>query len=863
MDVSIFKFGNTASAAEPTQAPKRAQSTERSFGSVLSSERAAERASAKRDESNRFDAADRARADRARNENMQQKQAPKNDVATSETATGPGVGAETRDGAVTAKRNGSAPEARERATLRSDGQAENGQTGLLESSESPERGAETGIGTENSTENSIENGRYEETHQLIEDEYGLSGVEGTEGAEGTVGSSVTETAAHGVALEPQESGHGYGAQALGTALLSNSASGIVELGARLGSLSLDGTTDAATDNSIDESAEESTALTGSVVSAEALTDSSDEEAIASILLGSAHRDGRTGVPWTAIHSDIGTDTRLSALSDHFETLPKIFETLAATLAASPEEGESDEAVDRGVASSIVGSGIGSGTGTGEPRTLSVLGAEELAFRIDGLGTNKVDVTGTGTDTATMKLLGGSTATTEKGSGNVVATVHEERAESVASVLEASETDGDDLAAALTDALPESMPEELPEGLQENLIDAFGDDPAASTPGLGAQLVDAAEAGKQYATTGGTEAKAAAFHLGVTDAGTTGAGATGGRVASGMVVDGTDTSEAEAGETGSSENGETGSSENGENREAEQGLTGRSGRGSAKGIENAVERLRENRTASDANGIKRLIEQAEAGAEADGNGNEANAKPTEGQQNGLKGEGNGTGGGGAMGRGGVGAFGGAQYGSGDIGSLGKGSEGTTTLQDFAALMARDGELRSMSFTETVRAATTGATAAEGVENTVKVYEKFAQAIKLSFLGGGKQVNLRLSPEHLGNLQIKLTGDGTNVTAKIIVDSVAVKNLLESDAGKLKELFNQQGLNMEEYTVEVREQSIGANDSRGADLWERHGNSDANRRDRGDTVTVPVETAVIKASVNATYGLGASRGVDLFA
>jgi hypothetical protein len=847
MDFSIFKFGSASLAAEPTPVLKRAADTGRDFDSMLSTERASERASANKEESNRSDAAEKSRSESVFSGSRPVRPARpelENDTPYNEAATA-------------GRDDLAAREAGERV-------AQAGQTVPIENS----RRAEHAADNKRETDTDTENGRYEETHKLIDDEYGNSGTAGTEGskeAQGPVLSSSTVPTGFFKRVL------GGGAQEL-VETITGTAPGVEKMRVQFGALpAIDtkgGTTEelaggtvaseegalidalygADTEDGTTEEMAESTEAESSAREAVAGSESSSDGVgahngvgIASLLLGNAHGDGATEALWTAIESNVGTDTRLFALSDHFETLPGAFETsetLSATIVERPEAGESNEASPK----------IGSGIEPGKSQAFSQLEAEELAFRI-GLGANGVDGIGT------AKLPDGSSATTEEGSEAVAATG------SVTTETEIFVTDGDDVTATLTTVLPDDLPDDLSGDLTENLIDVSGDDPVVSTPGLGAQFAhsfETLEAGKQHAPAHGAVGKAP-----VSLSGETGTGEIG-RAAAGTTGNEAASSEAEAGEADTAASGAE-NAEDGENKGAEQSRAGSSDRGALRGLENAVERLRENRTAADANGIKRLIEQAEAGAEVDGNGNEASTKSAEAQQNGLKGEGNGTGTG--FGKGAAGLFYGSSYGGGSgsdgNGQPGKGNGRPATPQDYAALIGRDGELRSMSFTETVRAATTGASAAEGVENTLKVYEKFAQAIKLSFLGGGKQVNLRLSPAHLGNLQIKLTGDGSNVTARIIVDSVAVKNLLEGDAGKLKELFNQQGLNMEEYTVEVRERSIGANDSGGADLWERYADKGASGKDRDRAVVVPVESAVIKASMNAAYGLGANRGVDLFA
>lgn len=88
-----------------------------------------------------------------------------------------------------------------------------------------------------------------------------------------------------------------------------------------------------------------------------------------------------------------------------------------------------------------------------------------------------------------------------------------------------------------------------------------------------------------------------------------------------------------------------------------------------------------------------------------------------------------------------------------------------------------------------------------EKVSEVYEKLNSGIKLSMVQGGKEVRMSLAPEHLGQLHIKLNVAEGVVKANIIVDSASVKSILDADAGKLKEIFGQNGLVLEKYSVVV--------------------------------------------------------------
>ncbi len=280
-----------------------------------------------------------------------------------------------------------------------------------------------------------------------------------------------------------------------------------------------------------------------------------------------------------------------------------------------------------------------------------------------------------------------------------------------------------------------------------------------------------------------------------------------------------------------------------------------------GLAGTGESLRQ-RTGQDAASVKRVVEQAEDAKVPYGKGNEAAVKAADVIDRSVKSI--------ETGKGvvpGTSSDGGstvlADLSGGGAGGAGEDGSSPDTPRDFSALLAREGQLKNVTVTQTYSSVSTGSQVAKGVEDTVKVYEKFAQAIKLSFLSGGKNVTLRLSPEHLGALQIKLQSDGKSVKAKVLVDSLAVKQLLESDSGKLKQLFAEQGMQMEEYSVALQEQSVGSGGSSGAELWQRRASGGGNSMSRKTGPDIGADNVVIHPAMNRAYGIGRDRGVDLFA
>ncbi len=74
-------------------------------------------------------------------------------------------------------------------------------------------------------------------------------------------------------------------------------------------------------------------------------------------------------------------------------------------------------------------------------------------------------------------------------------------------------------------------------------------------------------------------------------------------------------------------------------------------------------------------------------------------------------------------------------------------------------------------------------------------------RLNVTGGRAEAKLVLNPPELGRLQIEVEVKNSKVQTKILVEHQVVKDVLHAEVARLKELFLQQGLTLERYTVET--------------------------------------------------------------
>ncbi len=90
------------------------------------------------------------------------------------------------------------------------------------------------------------------------------------------------------------------------------------------------------------------------------------------------------------------------------------------------------------------------------------------------------------------------------------------------------------------------------------------------------------------------------------------------------------------------------------------------------------------------------------------------------------------------------------------------------------------------------------------NQAEVFEKIINAARLIRLGGTSEISMRLEPDHLGQMRVRLTLDGNHsLTARIQVETQEARSLIEGSLYRLKESLAEQGLKVEKFSVDVRQ------------------------------------------------------------
>jgi len=138
---------------------------------------------------------------------------------------------------------------------------------------------------------------------------------------------------------------------------------------------------------------------------------------------------------------------------------------------------------------------------------------------------------------------------------------------------------------------------------------------------------------------------------------------------------------------------------------------------------------------------------------------------------------------------------------------------------------------------------------------QVKDTVEAGIRLSADAGGGEVRMKLNPESLGEVRIRLDVSSGAVKAEITVESQAVKSVIEADSALLRDSLGAHGLTLDKCVVEVaksfdmRERKEGS--WQGPDAEERAPGS--NKRDGGGNS---------HGKYNRDSERGEERGVDFF-
>jgi len=91
------------------------------------------------------------------------------------------------------------------------------------------------------------------------------------------------------------------------------------------------------------------------------------------------------------------------------------------------------------------------------------------------------------------------------------------------------------------------------------------------------------------------------------------------------------------------------------------------------------------------------------------------------------------------------------------------------------------------------------------NQSEMIGKITQAVRLTTSPGTSEISLRLEPDHLGQMRIRLSVDeNQSVNARIQVETHEARSLIEGSLQRLRDSLAEQGFKVEKFNVDVRQE-----------------------------------------------------------
>lgn len=147
---------------------------------------------------------------------------------------------------------------------------------------------------------------------------------------------------------------------------------------------------------------------------------------------------------------------------------------------------------------------------------------------------------------------------------------------------------------------------------------------------------------------------------------------------------------------------------------------------------------------------------------------------------------------------------------------------TQKADFSAALGKAGESAGAAATHATKTEAAHASAqtqaAETAKPHAKVMSQIVEKASILQLPNSTQTKIILNPKELGAVEIKLVMHDTTVTASIVVENHAVKQMVEQNLDQLKNALRQQGITVDEMQVSVDQQNNGDSQNSSQSQWE---------------------------------------------
>jgi|GEM_PF-6571270 len=105
------------------------------------------------------------------------------------------------------------------------------------------------------------------------------------------------------------------------------------------------------------------------------------------------------------------------------------------------------------------------------------------------------------------------------------------------------------------------------------------------------------------------------------------------------------------------------------------------------------------------------------------------------------------------------------------------------------------------------------------NSTDIINQVIKKADIIVQSGHQEMIMKLEPESLGKLNLKLVVENGLVTAKFVAESQQVKEVLESSFNQLKDALQEKGIAVQGFSVSVGQQGAEFNSSQSFDQWKK--------------------------------------------
>jgi len=117
------------------------------------------------------------------------------------------------------------------------------------------------------------------------------------------------------------------------------------------------------------------------------------------------------------------------------------------------------------------------------------------------------------------------------------------------------------------------------------------------------------------------------------------------------------------------------------------------------------------------------------------------------------------------------------------------------------------------------------------NRAEVISQIVKKAELVITDSQPEMRMQLEPENLGKLTLKIAVEKGLITAKFVAESYQVKQIIESNFNELKDMLQEKGLGVQNFSVSVSQDNEEYNNSSTFQQWKETIRLNGKRMDRG--------------------------------